>query len=132
MTDYEHDLFDYIYKSMSWTPEVVIYIQTPPEVCFERIIFSAILFLSLGMDPVDVTFCLSLYEMGYRNVYWPFAELIHYESVSVGSYSMAPPEDYEISFQSYKPYLNHNDPFFNNNLDLNNESIGLRSNYEQN
>jgi deoxyadenosine/deoxycytidine kinase len=36
MTDYEHHLFDYIYKSMSWTPEVVIYIQTPPEVCFER------------------------------------------------------------------------------------------------
>jgi deoxyadenosine/deoxycytidine kinase len=36
MTDYEHNLFDYIYKSMSWTPDVVIYIQTPPEVCFER------------------------------------------------------------------------------------------------
>jgi deoxyadenosine/deoxycytidine kinase len=36
MTEYEHKLFDYIYNSMSWTPDVVIYIQTPPEVCFDR------------------------------------------------------------------------------------------------
>lgn len=38
MTQYEQQLFDYIYKSMSWTPDVVIYIQTPPEVCFERMV----------------------------------------------------------------------------------------------
>lgn len=38
MTQYEQQLFDYIYKSMSWIPDVVIYIQTPPEVCFDRMV----------------------------------------------------------------------------------------------
>jgi GT2 family glycosyltransferase len=78
----------------------------------------------------DVAFGIKLTQAGYRNVYWPFAELIHYENVSVGSYSNAPQGDYDHSLTYYRPYLNWNDPYFNNNLDLMNEQVGLRSKYE--
>ena len=33
----------------------------------------------------DVDFCLKLREAGYRNLWTPFAELYHYESMSRGS-----------------------------------------------
>ncbi|HLZ14435.1 MAG TPA: glycosyltransferase family 2 protein [Candidatus Saccharimonadales bacterium] len=78
----------------------------------------------------DVAFNISLYEKGYRNVYWPFAKLYHYESVSVGSYSKAPVGDYNHSLDYYRPYLNGRDPYFNPNLALDNEQIALRSSYE--
>lgn len=89
-----------------------------------------------GLDEVftvagnDVAFGISLYEKGYRNVYWPFAELIHYESISVGSYNNGIQLDYDHSLEYYNPYLNWHDPFFNRNLDLMNEQVGLRSHYE--
>lgn len=76
----------------------------------------------------DVALCLSLYEKGYRNVYWPFAPVIHYENVSVGPYtSSVPLGDYNRSLEYYKPYHENGDPYFNPNLDLMNEQIGLRS-----
>ena len=78
----------------------------------------------------DVAMGISLHEAGYRNVYWPFAELIHYESESVGSYQNVPQLDYEHSLNYYQPYLNWHDPYFNMNLDLMNEQVGLRSKYE--
>ncbi len=78
----------------------------------------------------DVAFCIRLYEKGYRNVYWPFAQLIHYESVSVGSYDTGIQLDYDHSLTYYAPYLKWKDPYFNLNLDLMNEQVGLRSNYE--
>jgi GT2 family glycosyltransferase len=46
----------------------------------------------LVMAGNDVAFGIRLHEKGYRNVYWPFAKLYHYENVSVGSYSNAPRE----------------------------------------
>lgn len=79
----------------------------------------------------DVSFCISLYEKGYLNVYWPFAKLYHYENVSVGSYQKAPPGDYDLSLTYYRPYLNGNDPYFNPNLDLDNEQVDIRRNYER-
>ena len=78
----------------------------------------------------DVAFNLSLYEKGYLNVYWPFAKLYHYENVSVGSYSKAPPSDYDHSLTYYKPYLNYKDPYFNPNLDIMSEKVGIRRKYE--
>lgn len=78
----------------------------------------------------DVALGLRLYEAGYRNVYWPFAELIHYENVSVGSYQNVPQLDYDHSLRYYRPYLDWHDPYFNDNLDLMNEQVGLRSKYE--
>jgi O-antigen biosynthesis protein len=74
----------------------------------------------------DVALGIRLHEAGYRNVYWPFAELIHYENVSVGSYQNVPKLDYDHSLEYYRPYLNNGDPYFNPNLDLMNEQIGLK------
>ncbi len=73
----------------------------------------------------DVSLCIKLSEAGYRNVYWPFAELIHYESVSVGSYNNGIQLDYDHSLKYYRPYMGGKDPYFNSNLDLMNEQIGL-------
>jgi GT2 family glycosyltransferase len=79
----------------------------------------------------DVAFGIRLHERGYRNVYWPFAELIHYESISVGSYNNIPQGDYDLSLEYYKPYLNYNDSYFNPNLDIMNEYVGLRRSYDK-
>lgn len=74
----------------------------------------------------DVAFCLRLYEAGYRNVYWPFAELVHYENVSVGSYKNVPQLDYDHSLKYYRHYFKKGDPYFNPNLDLMHEEIRVR------
>lgn len=84
-----------------------------------------------GLDEVftvagnDVAFCLSVYEKGYRNVYWPFAQLHHHESVSVGTYDNGIQLDYDHSLEYYRPYHESGDPYFNPNLDLMNEQIGV-------
>ncbi len=77
----------------------------------------------------DIAFCLRLHEKGYRNTYWPFAKLYHYENVSVGSYSKAPASDYEHSLTYYRPYLLWHDPYFNRNLSLRSEQIAFREDY---
>lgn len=75
----------------------------------------------------DVALCLSLYEKGYRNVYWPFVRITHYENVSVGPYaSSVPIGDYNRSLVYYRHYLDNGDPYFNVNLDLMNEQIGIK------
>lgn len=79
----------------------------------------------------DVAFGISLHEKGYRNVFWPYVQMYHYENVSVGSYKNAPPIDYETSLTYYNPYLNWNDPYFNPNLSLKIEDIALREEYAQ-
>jgi len=79
----------------------------------------------------DVAFGIRLYEMGYRNIYWPFAELYHYESVSVGSYDTGIQLDYDHSLTYYRKYHEAGDPYFNPNLDLMNEQVGIRRVYEK-
>lgn len=76
----------------------------------------------------DVTLGLSLYKKGYRNIYWPYARLIHFESKSVGSYLNAPPSDYEYSLREYHPFLNYHDPYFNRNLAMRSEIPEMRDN----
>jgi GT2 family glycosyltransferase len=78
----------------------------------------------------DVALCIRLYEKGYQNIYWPFAKLYHYESISVGTYNNGIIGDYNRSLEYYAPYLQWKDPYFNINLDLMNESVGIRSSYE--
>ncbi len=75
----------------------------------------------------DVSLGIKLFEAGYRNIFWPFAELIHYENVSVGPYSSSVPiGDYNRSLEYYRPYHENGDPYFNPNLDLMNEQIGMK------
>ena len=73
----------------------------------------------------DITFCIDLFKSGYRNVYWPFAQLTHYESKSVGSYNNIPKSDYDLSLTSYEPYLSKGDPYYNPNLSLLTEKVEL-------
>ncbi len=73
----------------------------------------------------DVAFCLRLHEAGYRNIYWPSASLYHYESVSVGTYNNGIQLDYDHSLTYYRPYHDAGDPYFNKNLDLMNEQVGI-------
>tara|TARA_Y100001960_G_C14285224_1_gene638830 strand:- start:197 stop:643 length:447 start_codon:yes stop_codon:yes gene_type:complete len=70
----------------------------------------------------DVDFCLRVKEAGYQNVYSPFAELYHHESVSRG------PDTDPIKakrFESEALYMKdkwkifiENDPSYNTNLSL--------------
>ncbi len=77
----------------------------------------------------DVVFNLRLHEKGYRNVYWPFAKLYHYESVSLVTYKGASQSDYDRSLVRYQPYLLWQDPYFNPNLSLRIEQIAYREDY---
>lgn len=80
-----------------------------------------------GLDEVnlkiaynDVDFCLRLKELGYRNLWTPFAQLYHYESLSRGN------DLDEANFTRFKRehtymlskwrHVVHRDPFFNPNL----------------
>ena len=68
----------------------------------------------------DVDFCLKLYENGYRNVYNPYIELIHYESKSRGyEISEEKEERFEKEANNFKrkwsKYIKY-DPYYNKNL----------------
>ena len=70
----------------------------------------------------DVDFCLRVKEAGYDNVYSPFAELYHHESVSRG------PDTDPVKARRFEREANYmknkwkifidNDPFYNSNLSL--------------
>lgn len=75
-----------------------------------------------GLDDIfpssynDVDFCLKLHQAGYRNVYTPFVEMIHYESVSRDC--TVQPEElaiYKARWQSYLRSLG-GDPYYNPNF----------------
>jgi O-antigen biosynthesis protein len=76
----------------------------------------------------DIDFCLKVQSKGYRNVWTPFAELLHHESVSRGAENT--PEK-QARFKQECDYMRQNwgdiianDPFYNPNF-----STGL-SDYE--
>lgn len=91
-----------------------------------------------GLDEVnlriafnDIDFCLKVREAGYRNLWTPYAELYHYESVSRGTEDT--PEKQE-RFQSEVMFMQEKwgaalerDPFYNPNLTRDREdfSIGI-------
>jgi GT2 family glycosyltransferase len=71
----------------------------------------------------DVDFCLRLQEKGYRNLWTPFAELYHLESISRGDDLTG---DKLIRFQKEKTFMRQRwgrlldlDPYWNPNLSLN-------------
>ena len=80
----------------------------------------------------DVDFCLKIRELGYKNLYTPFAQLVHYESLSRGN------DLNEVNFHRFKKEHSYmltkwkdtvfRDPFFNPNLDpVFNPAIDVRS-----
>lgn len=89
-----------------------------------------------GMDEVnlpvaynDVDFCLRLVEHGYRNIWTPFAKLIHHESVSRGTDDTLEEQlrsEKEVRyFKSRWAKFITNDPFYNPNLSLRDGNFSL-------
>ena len=78
----------------------------------------------------DIDFCLKVREAGYRNLWTPFAELTHHESVSRGHEDS--PEK-QARLQREAEYMKSkwgdlllNDPCYNPNLTLQHEDFSLR------
>ena len=63
----------------------------------------------------DVELCLRLLAMGYRNVYTPFATLVHLESATRAG-SPIPPGDFVHSRRAYAPFAS-GDPYYSVNYD---------------
>jgi GT2 family glycosyltransferase len=78
----------------------------------------------------DVDLCLKVREVGYRNLWTPYAELYHHESLSRGY------EDTPEKIQRFQCEVNYmkdkwgkkllEDPFYNPNLTLEREDFSLR------
>lgn len=75
----------------------------------------------------DVDFCLRMRELGYLNVFTPFAELYHFESISRGTdvdkeADRAKAERYDREAarfrEKWKEVLDKGDPYFNPNFSL--------------
>lgn len=77
----------------------------------------------------DVDFCLKVREAGYRNLWTPYAELYHYESISRGAEDS--PEKIarfakEVNFMKTKWGENLEvDPFYNQNLTKDREDFSI-------
>ena len=78
--------------------------------------------INLAVAFNDVDFCLRIQEAGYRNIYTPYAELYHYESISrgpdVGSEKAARFEKEALHMKDKWDKLIDNDPCYNPNLSL--------------
>ncbi|MBR1701042.1 MAG: glycosyltransferase family 2 protein [Lachnospiraceae bacterium] len=86
---------------------------------------------SFAVSLNDVDFCLRLLEKGLWNVFTPFAELFHYESVSRGlDDNGEKAERYNresASFrEKWKTFLEKGDPFYNPNFSLDRSDFSLK------
>lgn len=69
-----------------------------------------------AIDYNDTDFCLSALAYGYRNVYTPFAELYHFESMTARRTSQNPAE-VALFHQKWGAYMEQ-DPYYNPNLSM--------------
>ncbi len=78
----------------------------------------------------DVDFCLKILEKGYRIVYNPYIEFVHYESKTRG-YEDTPEKEARFkretkNFQTkWKTFLEKGDPYYNPNLSCENGNFNL-------
>ena len=87
---------------------------------------------SFAISLNDVDFCLKLREKGLLNVFTPFAELYHYESVSRGlddSGEKAERYNRESAHfrEKWKTVLEKGDPYYNPNFSLDRSDFALRT-----
>ncbi len=85
---------------------------------------------SFAVSLNDVDFCLKLREKGYLNVFTPFAELFHYESLSRGldlEGENAKRYDAESDHfkEKWKKVLEKGDPYYNPNFSLDRSDYSL-------
>lgn len=91
-----------------------------------------------SFDPAyqDVDFGIRLYERGLYNVYTPYSQLIHYESVTrfdeMNKRDLESDESNALKLRKkwpkYIEYMDGNDPFYNENLSYAHEDFRLRTN----
>ncbi len=79
----------------------------------------------------DVDFCLKLRESGYLNVFTPFAELYHYESISRGSDDEGEKaerynKESERFRNKWKKVLEAGDPYYNPNFSLDRSDYSVK------
>jgi len=77
----------------------------------------------------DVDFCLKVREAGYRNLWTPYAELYHYESISRGAEDAPQKQErfrreVEIMKTKWKRALEH-DPYYSPNLTRDREDFSI-------
>lgn len=86
---------------------------------------------SFAVSLNDVDFCIRLREMGYLNVFTPFAELYHFESVSrglddKGERAERYNEESERFRKKWKTVLEKGDPYYNPNFSLDRSDFSLK------
>lgn len=79
----------------------------------------------------DVDFCMKLREKGYLNVFTPFAELYHFESISrgldnEGEKAARYNEESEKFRKKWKEALEKGDPYYNPNFSLDRSDFALK------
>ena len=80
----------------------------------------------------DVDFCLRLYEKGYLNIYTPYAEAYHHESISRG-YETTPEKierfmrEEAYMKKRHEKIIQAGDPFYNQNLTLQKEDFSFKN-----
>ena len=79
----------------------------------------------------DVDFCLKLRQKGYLNVFTPFAELYHYESISrglddKGEKAQRYNEESARFREKWKKELEAGDPYYNQNFSLDRSDFSLK------
>ncbi|MBQ8041587.1 MAG: glycosyltransferase, partial [Lachnospiraceae bacterium] len=79
----------------------------------------------------DVDFCLKLREKGFLNVWTPFAELYHYESISRGLDDQGEKaerynRESEQFRKKWKEVLEKGDPYYNPNFSLDRSDFALK------
>ena len=84
--------------------------------------------LSIAYNDVDL--CLTLQEAGYKNVWTPYCEAYHHESLSRG-YETTPEKIARFDMEKvalikeHHHILTHGDPYYNPGLTLDKEDFGL-------
>ena len=86
---------------------------------------------SFAVSLNDVDFCIKLREMGYLNVFTPFAELFHFESASRGLDDKGEKaerynEESARFREKWKEVLAKGDPYYNPNFSLDRSDFSLR------
>jgi O-antigen biosynthesis protein len=66
----------------------------------------------------DVDFCVRAWRHGYRNVYTPFARMLHSHGTTRGGDARMPPHDFVVAFERLGDVLRCGDPYWNPLLSL--------------
>ncbi|MCP3901100.1 MAG: glycosyltransferase family 2 protein, partial [Desulfobacteraceae bacterium] len=86
---------------------------------------------NFGISYNDIDFCLKLRQQGYRNVFTPYCEMYHFESLSRG-YEDTPEKKSRLEKESsvfkdnWSLYFKEGDPYFSPHLSLEKTNFSIR------